>query len=95
MTYNTYMANLTHSLTRPDFWGVLVCQTLREEGLDLPGFDLSEYPWWCEQMEELEEAYEAGDLSPVDTRVEIFNTTMIQYAEALEVMFNAPSATSS
>ncbi len=85
------MNNITDSLTLPDFWDVLVCQTLREENLDFEGAGLSEYSWWCEQMEDLEEAYRSGLVSPVDARVEIFNITITQYALALEDAYKSPS----
>ncbi len=77
---------MTTAHTRPDFWDVLVTETLTEEGFEsvYDEVNLAEYDWWADEMSVLEEKYENGEVTPAETRREIARITTEQYAEILE-----------
>jgi hypothetical protein len=78
---------------QPDFWDKLLVQTLEEERLYYPNVDLADYPWWCEEIDNVADEYEEGSLTPLEARIEIFNITVSQYAMALEESFEVNSET--
>jgi hypothetical protein len=74
---------------RPDFWDDLITQTLLEENLSYSSVDLSEYSWWCDRIDEVSTAYESGELTPLEARLEIFNVTVTLHSDILEGIYEA------